>query len=291
MAETEETPAQRQARIRRQKREAKITGAAAERLDKITRLSGRTPESMRNDSPLATPSQPSTPSQVSTPPYAAQNASANPTLEQVRAQEEFFKAMLRQPMEQDGQTPQQEPEDPMMKMLQAMMGGMGGMPGMGGMGSMDGAYDPNVPGGGGIGSVPGISADDISKMTGVPSFLTNMFMGGQKAPPTQAEIQATRLWKVLHVIFAVVAGLYLVLCINKATEAFGENPPAPATFQNPFIVFATGELLVQGTRVLTSGHSGKSGFGLWIQTAREIIGDGAIVVFLLGIACWWKGSI
>lgn len=41
----EETPSQRQARIRRQKREAKITGNASERLDKITRLSGRTPES------------------------------------------------------------------------------------------------------------------------------------------------------------------------------------------------------------------------------------------------------
>jgi GET complex subunit GET2 len=44
MADPEETPAQRQARIRQQKREAKITGNASERLDKITRLSGRTPE-------------------------------------------------------------------------------------------------------------------------------------------------------------------------------------------------------------------------------------------------------
>ena len=41
----EETPSQRQARIRRQKREAKVTSNADERLDKITRLSGRTPES------------------------------------------------------------------------------------------------------------------------------------------------------------------------------------------------------------------------------------------------------
>ena len=44
MADAEETPAQRQARIRREKREAKITGAATERLDRIARLSGRTPE-------------------------------------------------------------------------------------------------------------------------------------------------------------------------------------------------------------------------------------------------------
>jgi hypothetical protein len=44
MADTEETPAQRQARIRREKREAKIKGTAQERLEKITKLSGRTPE-------------------------------------------------------------------------------------------------------------------------------------------------------------------------------------------------------------------------------------------------------
>jgi GET complex subunit GET2 len=44
MADAEETPAQRQARLRRQKREAKINANASDRLDKITRLSGRTPE-------------------------------------------------------------------------------------------------------------------------------------------------------------------------------------------------------------------------------------------------------
>jgi hypothetical protein len=46
MAEAgEETAAQRQARIRREKREAKIKAGGSERLDKITKLSGRTPES------------------------------------------------------------------------------------------------------------------------------------------------------------------------------------------------------------------------------------------------------
>ena len=47
MTDTEETPAQRQARIRREKREAKIKAGGAERLDKITALSGRTPETSR----------------------------------------------------------------------------------------------------------------------------------------------------------------------------------------------------------------------------------------------------
>lgn len=41
----EETAAQRQARIRREKREAKIKAGGTERLEKITKLSGRTPQS------------------------------------------------------------------------------------------------------------------------------------------------------------------------------------------------------------------------------------------------------
>ncbi|KAK4941238.1 hypothetical protein LTR10_018774 [Elasticomyces elasticus] len=278
MADAEETPAQRQARIRRQKREAKISGAASERLDKITRLSGRTPESLRNDSPVATPPRSSTPSQVSSPSPGSDYA-AGPTPEQQKAQEEYLRALLRQPEPQEGQNQPQQAEDPMLKMLQSMMG------------AMDGTSDPNAAGGAGFpGGLPGFSPDDISKATGLPSFLTNMVMGGQKAPPSQAEVQATRLWKILHVIFALVAGLYLVFTITRATATFGESPPRPATFQNPFVVFLTGELLVQGTRVATSGYSGKSGLGLWIQILREFVGDGAIAIFMLGIASWWKGS-
>ena len=165
----------------------------------------------------------------------------------------------------------------MMKMLQAMMGGV------------DGSNDPNFPGSMGAGA--GLSPDDISKATGLPPFLTGMMAGGQKAPPTRAEIQAARLWKIVHAVFGIVVGLYLASSINRSTETFGENPPAPATFQNPFLVFVTGELLVQGTRVATKGHSGKGGFRLWIQMVKEFIGDGAIVVFMLGLASWWKGSV
>ncbi|EXJ89456.1 hypothetical protein A1O3_02523 [Capronia epimyces CBS 606.96] len=276
MADTEETPAQRQARIRRQKREAKITGAATERLDKITRLSGRTPENLRNASPASTPSGTSTPPQLPTP-NAGQGTAATP--EQLKAQEEYLRTLLRQPIPQNEAPQAEQQEDPMLKMLQAMMGGMAGP---------SDPSDPSVPGR--VGATPGFSPDDISRATGIPPFLTNMIMGGQKAPPTKAEVNATRLWKILHVIFAVVAGLYLVFRIHASTKLFGENPPAPATFQNPFLLFATGELIMQSTRVATKGHSGKSGFSLWIQMFREFIGDGAILVFMLGIASWWKGS-
>ena len=40
-ADSEESPAQRQARLRRERREAKIKAGGSSRLDKITQVSGR----------------------------------------------------------------------------------------------------------------------------------------------------------------------------------------------------------------------------------------------------------
>lgn len=164
-----------------------------------------------------------------------------------------------------------------MKMLQAMMGGMDGAPGSGGPG--------------GLGGGPGLSPDDIAKATGLPSFVTNMIMGNQKAPPSRTEIQATRIWKIIHVIFATLAGVYLIFAIDRSTRVYGENPPAPAMFQNPFLVFLTGEVLVQSARIMSKGQSGKSGIGLWIQMAKEFTADGAILVFMLGISSWIRGTV
>ena len=305
MADTEETPAQRQARIRRQKREAKITGTASERLDKITRLSGRAPETSMfpvrlyecerealdllhashtprtgADSLLTVRDEPQAPTLPATSTSPQQipppNVGAAPSLEQSRAQEEYLKAVLRQPMPQQGQGQTQPEEDPMMKMFQAMMGGL------------NGSSDPNAPDGMAAGI--GISPDDVSKATGLPPFLTNMMMGNQKAQPNPAEVQATRRWRIVHTVFAALAGLYLVFSVSRSSLTFGENPPAPATFQNPFVIFLTGQVLVQSVRVLSTDQSGKIGLGLWMQMGKEFIGDGAIMVFMLGLASWWNGT-
>jgi hypothetical protein len=45
MSSSEESPAQQAARLRRERREAKIKAGGSARLDKITSLSGRTPAS------------------------------------------------------------------------------------------------------------------------------------------------------------------------------------------------------------------------------------------------------
>ena len=151
------------------------------------------------------------------------------------------------------------------------------------MGSMNPNGEPNASGG-----LP-FNPDDLSKATGIPSFVTNMLMGNQKAPPTPADLQKTRIWRILHILFALMSGIYYLVAIGRAESSFGDNPPAPATFQNPFVAFILGETLLQSARVVTAGSSGKRGLGLWYQMVKEFAGDGAVVVFLLGATSWLKG--
>ena len=197
--------------------------------------------------------------------------------EQMRMQEEYMRALLAgTPQGQDagGQQPVMPGEDdPMVKMMQAMLGNIGG--------------DPSAPTPEGM----PFSADDISKMTGVPSFLTSMFLGGkQQAPATPEEISRDRTWKVLRTIVSILIGLYTIYVVDKSVETFGQNPPAPATTQNPFLVFLMGELLVNGARVVLSGRpASQSGFKAWIQSGREVARDGAILISMLGAYSWWKG--
>jgi hypothetical protein len=197
--------------------------------------------------------------------------------EQAKMQEEYLRALLRGPPQtgtqeqSQGQPALSEQDDPMMKMLSSLMGGM------------NNTGDPNAPG-----DLP-FNPEELSKATGMPSFLTNMLMGKQKAPPTPAEIRTTQIWRVVHATFALLSGIYHLLAIGWAEGTFGASPPAPATFQNPFVMFVLGEILLQSARILTAGPSGKRGPGLWVQMVKEFARDGAVTVFLLGIASWWKG--
>lgn len=303
MSETPETPQQRQLRIRQQKREAKLKAQGQERLDKITQLSGRKPETskhfswvgtytctsidnslVRNESPVISPSVslPSTPAQndpgqdpdVVLPTSAMFGRPNEP--EQQRLQEEYMRMLMggNQP-NQTGAGPGQQPEidenDPMIKMMQTMLGGMSG--------------DPNAPG-----EMP-FSGDDISKMTGIPSFLTNMIFGGPKeAPLSPRQVQTERFWKVLRTVVSFLVAFYTIFTIDKSISAFGQHPPAPATAQNPFVVFLMAELLINGTKIVFPGRPVAGGLKSWFRTGKDAARDGAIVVFVLGIYSWFRGS-
>lgn len=158
----------------------------------------------------------------------------------------------------------------MMKMLQSMMGGMGG------------EGNQSSPG-----DLP-FNPEELFQHTGLPSWATGMLFGGQKAPPTAAEQKSQRSWRIIHVVVSVLAGLYMLFALNKSFQTYGKNPPAPATFQNPFAVFIMAELILQSTRIFTAGQAQPRGPQLWFQMLKQLARDGAIIVFMLGCASWWR---
>jgi len=196
--------------------------------------------------------------------------------ESFQAQQEAFRALLRQavPEQEQGQQPDDMAEDPTMKLLQSLMGSMPG--------------DQNAPVPGGPGDAPeqppsGFSPADIAGALGVPPFLANMLGGGQQ--PTEAEQKAVRIWKTLHVLFALGVAFYLLYIISMSVAMFGSAPPKPATAQNPFLIFVTGEMLLAGGRVLLGGKQG--GLGMVFSLFRDFVRDGSLVVFALGLGAWY----
>ncbi|GLA95885.1 hypothetical protein AtubIFM57143_002906 [Aspergillus tubingensis] len=310
MSSAEESPAQRAARLRRERREAKIKGDGAARLDKITSLSGRTPASLREEtSPSPSPSpapaaaaQPQatttalTPSpspspapqpritQPSFPSQGPQQQQQELDPETLQAQQELFRALLRQ-SGQPGESPSGSPGP------QAGAGaGAGGMGGLGGE-----ADDPTLKllsslmagdtSALGEGSLPGgQSPADLLTGLGVPPFVASM-LGEATRKKSDEEKREILVWKVLHVVFSMLIGVYLLVLIGSSVATFGSQPPPPATARNPFLFFTTGEVVLTGARVMMKRGGG--GLGLWVQLVRDIARDGSIVLFLFGMANWW----
>ncbi|KAJ5597881.1 hypothetical protein N7537_007965 [Penicillium hordei] len=311
----DESPAQRSARVRRERREAKIKEGGSARLDKITSLSGRTPQAEREEaSPSPQPQRaisaspspgPQTPQFRPSPspqpdmqspeairaqqeaffsmlrqsaPEPGQGVQPDPQApNSLQAQQEAFRAMLRQSAQDQGQgQPPNDAEDPTIKLLNSLMGAIPG-------------GDPNAPPGApaaGVGNqpAPGFSPAAIATMLGVPPFIANMLGGA--TPPTEAEQKRAQIWKTLHTVFALAVAVYLLFIIGTSVALFGSPPPKPATAQNPFAIFVTGELLLTGGKVLLGGKSG--GMGMVVQLVRDIVRDGSLLLFILGMGTWYN---
>ncbi|KAJ5482749.1 hypothetical protein N7539_006195 [Penicillium diatomitis] len=276
MSTPEESPAQRAARLRRERREAKIKEGGSARLDKITSLSGRTPQSVREEAspspqPAASPS-PSPVPQMRPPPSYQSEA---PPPDSLQAQQEAFRAMLRQVVPEQGQD-SNDVQDPTLKLLENLIGGMPG--------------DANAAPSGAPGAMPGqsqpgLSPAAIASALGVPPFLANM-LGGASPPPTESAQNVQRAWKVLHTLFALGLAVYLLFMIAASVATFGSPPPKPATAQNPFLIFVTGEMVLSGGRVLHG--STQAGLGMVIQLFKDISRDGSLILFFLGLAAWYN---
>ena len=227
---------------------------------------------------LPTQAQPTQPSPQPTIPSAEGAPEIDP--ETIRAQQEYLRALLRaNPPEQESQ--QQIDQDPMMKVLSSMLGGLPGA-------------ENTAPGAGMAPPNQGdLGMNDLTSALGIPPLLSNMiFGGGGQQQQTPEEKNREKILKLLHTLFALVIGVYLVTLVSSAVTTYGVNPPPPATAQNPFVIFMTVELLLIGARmVLGKPQQGTLGtLATGLQIFRSLVRDGSIAIFALGAASWWNGG-
>ncbi|KAF2154234.1 hypothetical protein K461DRAFT_267281 [Myriangium duriaei CBS 260.36] len=279
MADTaEESPAQRQARLRREKRNARITSEGTDRLAKITGVSGRPAPAVENVS------QP--------PPQPTVSASVDDPAE-VDISEHHWRPEPRR-LPSNTPTPRSEMDpnaDPMMQMMQQMLAGMpGGDP-----------SNPNAPNGG---------------MPGLPPFMQSMMSGQQKAAQEAAQpvSDTAYVWRIVHAVFALSLAVYVAMTTTfNGTKLARNRPvdPEEAAGPNIFYIFATVETVLQSSRYfLEKGQLQGAGWlatiansGMvpepWVSYIRvagrymtiwtTVVGDAMTVVFVLGVIAWWKG--
>ncbi|KAL8758188.1 MAG: hypothetical protein Q9184_004007 [Pyrenodesmia sp. 2 TL-2023] len=325
---SDESPAQKQARLRRERREAKIKAGGSSRLDKISQLSGKPaeggthafyklakprlpthaskchiladlvppikvpPPSPAQDPALSSVADPNE-GDISNHQYPTRTISRNgaPTEADIRQ-------LLRSaPPTQDtqngsGQQQGESQDDPMIRMLQQIMGGMPGA-----QESDQGGIPPGLDAllGSGGGKFPG--------------------MPGQELDSGSTD-RSAYLWKIVHAVFAFILGIYMTAVTTFNGAQFSRVPAVTKGTEGEvgtrlFWIFATTEVVLQGSRfALERGKTSQSGsMGMLMQFLPEpwrsyvglvaqysgiwttIVEDAMVVVFVLGCVAWWRGAV
>jgi hypothetical protein len=273
-----ETPNQRLARLRREKRNAKMAATGEDRLAKIKGLNGGIAPP---DETLGGPVVPPTASapkaatvhddpdevDISDHPYTSKNVSQTGTPREGGAAQgnPLQQAMMQMQAQQAQQAQGGGEEDPMAKMLSTMMGG-------GGMGG-----------------------------------------AGQQQPFTGSAY----LWRIVHAISALIIAVYITLTTTFSgsklarTENSFVQDASYGLGAKPFYIFATAELVLQTSRYFVEKGQlqgggilatiANSGFvpepyaqlirtvGRYSTIYTTIVSDAMVVVFVLGAVAWWKG--
>ncbi|KAM0258251.1 hypothetical protein ACHAQJ_003893 [Trichoderma viride] len=250
-----------QARLRKERREAKIKAGGSSRLEKITGVGGR----VTGDSGTTTPSAPDT---ISTAPTASEHT--DPA--EVDISEHFFapKKTSRKPI--DGVfSPSPEPSLSEAQLRQMMLGldrpeqaGPGG----------DAAAGLSLP--------PGMEDDPIMKMMSqmmssgsIPGFggadgasnpFANMNMPQQQAPVQLPKASSVSFWRLIHALVALGMGLFFVFTthfsgskIERERHALAFEQEVDAEVERRknlfFWTFATAEVLLLSTRLFLDKKS------------------------------------
>ena len=175
-------------------------------------------------------------------------------------------------------------QDPMMQILQQMMGGA----------------SPRGTDIGGDGGDSGGLSPGFASMLGMDT--------GMDSQPPQA---TTYIWKILHAVFSLLLGLYILYTHPFSGARIDRLPFSSSTDSRTelFWVFATVELGLQGARYLLQGGRDEGGIMStvirflpqpWKGRARlaerysgiwtTMVGDAMVVIWVLGASVWWKGG-
>jgi hypothetical protein len=304
-----ETPNQLQARLRREKRAAKMAATGEERLAKIKGLNGgiAPPEEALGGPVVPPPTSTSTAApkaatvaddpdevDISDHPYTSQNASGMGTPRQPggAGQQDPFQQAMMQMQAQQAQQAQQGggEEDPMAKMMQQLMGGM------------QDPNDPNAMGG------------DLPQMA---QMLSTMMGGGGMGQQQQPKNGSAYLWRIVHAISALAIAVYIAFTTTFSGSKLARTGDMFVQDSNfglgakPFYIFGTAELVLQTSRYFVEKGQlqgggilatiANSGFvpepyaqlirtvGRYSTIYTTIVSDAMVVVFVLGTVAWWKG--
>ncbi|KAI4087658.1 MAG: hypothetical protein LQ344_006627 [Seirophora lacunosa] len=294
---SDESPAQKQARLRRERRDAKIKAGGSARLDKITQLSGRPAEAISTPPPAQVPTLSSNADpdekDISDHQYPTRryDPSGMPTEAQIR---QLLRSAPPTQDSQDGPGQQQAEgqDDPTVRLLQQMVGGMpdaqdGGQARLlSGLGALLGGGGANHPG-----------------------------MQGQGQHNESSDTSAYK-WKIIHTVFASILAIYMMAVTTFNGAQFSRTGGAAGSAEAEvgkrlFWTFATLEMVLQGGRfLLEKGEMDHSGWmGMLMQLLPEpwrshaglvarysgiwttVVEDAMLVVFVLGSVAWWKGAI
>lgn len=190
-------------------------------------------------------------------------------------------------------TMEEDQTDPMARLLQQLLHSGGG----GGGGTTEG-------GGGGGGG-------------GLPPALAQMMGQAAAAAPQQQDTQPSGplWWQMIHLLSSVTLGIYLILSTTftgSQTQRIAQSPSQQTQYPyQPFYLFATLELLLQSTRFFIDkgGAQGSAGFLMGLVDilpppwrarvllalryggiVRTVVRDGLVVLFVLGVVGWVRGS-
>lgn len=289
-----ESVIQKQARLRREKRQNKMAAEGEDRLARIKALNGGIAPP---DEVLGGPAAPSGPKAASVEdPDEADidtfSGTGTPQGRNMGANENPLMAAMFQQQQRQQQGQQGEEEDPMVRMMQQLTGMLGGNP-----------QNPNDP----------------NQQPAIPPWATALMSAGKSQEEQKAPVTGSAyLWRITHAVFAFTLALYIAL---ESTFSGTKLARSQTVYHEDigmglgprlFWIFATAELLLQSTRYfLEKGQLqgggmlamvANSGFvpepyAQWVRTAgryfvifQTIVSDAMVIVFVFGALAWWNGK-